>query len=165
KIKHQSPAFASVETSHAWQHPVNTFSVSLAEKNIGEIYTVYPVVKNIIDKKASIVAAEIDMTDFAEINFETIKYQEPSKFPGIDIDLSLTVADDVKFSDMEYAWENVTELLKNVSLVDVYMGETKSITLRFSFVSKEKTLSKAELQEHIDKILLNLKEKNIEIKS
>ena len=164
KIKHQSPIFTNCESFYSWQHPVNTFSVSLDNKNLANMYTIYPVVKTSIDKKSVIVAAEIDMSEFSEIPVHTIKYNEPSKFPGIDIDLSLNVSDDIKFSDMTFAWQNVTEFLKNVSLVDIYQGETKSITLRFSFVSSEKTLSKVQLQEYIDLILANLKTKKIELK-
>ena len=46
--------------------------------------------------------------------------------------------------------------LKNVSLIDSYIGAVKSITLRFTFSSKEKTLQKNEVQSFVDTILENL---------
>lgn len=164
KVKHMNPSFEKAESDKTWQHPKNTFDVMLGEKNIGSMYTIYPTIINKIDKKAAIVSAEIDMMEFSEIPVHTIKYAEPSKFPGIDIDLSLNIEADASFKNLSTAWENTTELLKSVSLVDVYEGETKSITLRFSFVSKEKTLSKSEIQVHIDNILGNLKEKSAFLK-
>ncbi len=165
KIKHKTPEFVNVNPEFSWQHPINSFDINLNCAKVGSMYTVYPTIVNKIDKKAAVVAAEIDMKEFSQISADIIKYNEPSKFPGIDIDLSLTVKEEISFNDMKFAWENVTDLLKNVGFVDVYYGETKSITLRFSFISKEKTLSKAELQEYVDLILANLKTKNISLKS
>lgn len=163
-IKHRKPKFASTEVKFNWQHPMNTAQISLDGINIGFMNTIYPTVQNKIDKKASIVALEIDMTQLAVLYTSNIDYKEPSKFPGIDIDLSLLVSDDMTFSELKYAWEDVTDLLQDVSLVDVYQGLQKSITLRFAFVSKDKTLSKAELQEYLDIILEKLSTKNVKLK-
>ncbi len=164
KIKHTNVEFTKSQNCKAYSHPKNCFDVSVADKKYAEIYVVYPTIVNKIDKKSSIVCAEIDMTDFADLAVNTIKYCEPSKFPGIDIDLSLNINKDTVYSEISSAWQGVTDLLEKVNLIDTYEGETKSITLRFSFVSAEKTLSKAEVQEFVDKILNNLKEKNIYLK-
>ncbi len=165
KIKHQEPSFKNVDSSQSFEHPVNTVSVELENISYGKMYTIYPTVKNKIDKKASIVAAEIDMTDFKDIESKVIKFSEPSKFPGIDIDLSLNIDKNISFKELKSCWENSSELLKNVSVIDIYEGEQKSITIRLSFVSSEKTLSKAELQQYIDNILDNLSKKGANLKS
>ncbi|MFI3325583.1 MAG: phenylalanine--tRNA ligase subunit beta [Clostridia bacterium] len=163
-IKHRKAEFAPSTPKFNWQHPMNTAEITLDGINIGFMNTIYPTVQNKIDKKAAIVALEIDMTQLAIMFTSTIAYNEPSKFPGIDIDLTLVVAQDVTFNSLKNSWENVTDLLKDVSFVDVYQGLQKSITLRFKFVSKEKTLSKAEIQEYIDEILKNLSAKNVNLK-
>ena len=85
-----------------------------------------------------------------------IHYEEPSKFPGIDIDLSLVIGADQTYSALSAAWQNVTPLLKNVALIDSYNGVVKSITLRFTFSSNEKTLAKNEVQSYVDTIIENL---------
>lgn len=163
-IKHEPVRFANIETSHNWQHPKNTAGVYIGEKKIGFINTLHPAVKSKIDKKASIVAAEIDMDDVAAISASVIKYAEPSKYPGIDIDLSLLVGDRFTFSDIEKSWLGMTDLLKSVSLIDVYEGEKKSITVRLSFSSDDRTLSMSEVQVFTDKIIGNLSAMGVELK-
>lgn len=165
KILHKELQFQNCAVLHHWQHPVNTAEILAEGKSLGFMNTMYPTVKNKIDKKAAIVAAELDMGDFAAISPDTIRYAEPSKYPGIDIDLSLAIGATTMFSDLESAWTGVTGLLSGVSLVDIYEGEQqKSITLRFAFVSGEKTLSKAEVQVFVDQILENLRKVGVQLK-
>ncbi|MBE6730315.1 MAG: phenylalanine--tRNA ligase subunit beta [Ruminococcaceae bacterium] len=164
-IKHVPFTFKNTEVSHNWQHPKNTADILLGGEKIGFINTLHPAVLTKIDKKAAIVACEIDMDAFADTQKAPIKYQEPSKFPGIDIDLSLDVTGGKQFSDIEKTWENKTELLKNVSLIDIYEdGGKKSITVRLSFVSAEKTLSKAEVQDIVDSITADMAKIGVNLK-
>lgn len=164
-LKHRDFSFSGIEASHAWQHPVNTAGIFADGDMVGCINTIHPAVKGRIDKKASVVTAEIDMDSLAQTAIENIRYSEPSKFPGIDIDLSLTVAEGVLFSSIEKAWNGITELLKGVSLIDIYDGEQKSITVRLNFSSSEKTLSMAEVQSVIDSIIINLDKIGVKLRS
>ena len=86
------------------------------------------------------------------------QYREPSKFPGIDMDLSLLLPDGMRFADMEPAWADVDPaLLTGVSLIDLFdQNGKRSITLRFAFSSQEKTLSKEEVQPVVDAIVEKL---------
>lgn len=70
------------------------------------------------------------MDTLSSMAASVIHYEEPSKFPGIDIDLSLVIG---SRPDVQHAFRrmaNVTPLLKNVALIDSYNGVVKSITLR-----------------------------------
>jgi len=96
------------------------------------------------------------MDTLSSMAASVIHYEEPSKFPGIDIDLSLVIGADQTYSALSAAWQNVTPLLKNVALIDSYNGVVKSITLRFTFSSNEKTLAKNEVQSYVDTIIENL---------
>lgn len=156
ELKHRPFTFRIAEAAHNWQHPRNTAEISLDGVCLGFITVVHPSVQSKVDKKAVIVAAELDMDAFSALSASVIRYDEPSKFPGIDIDLSLVVSDTQTYSALSAAWVNVTPLLKSVSLIDSYSGAVKSITLRFTFSSMEKTLSKAEVQGHVDTIVENL---------
>lgn len=156
ELKHRPFTFRIAEAAHNWQHPRNTAEISLDGVCLGFITVVHPSVQSKVDKKAVIVAAELDMDAFSALSASVIRYDEPSKFPGIDIDLSLVVSDTQTYSALSAAWANVTPLLKSVSLIDSYSGAVKSITLRFTFSSMEKTLSKAEVQGHVDTIVENL---------
>ncbi len=166
KIKHQTPQFEVCNSTLSFEHPKNTAKISACDIVLGKMSTLHPAVSKNIDKKAAIVSAEIDMHTLSELSALTLSYDEPSKFPGIEIDLSLTVENSTAYNELVFAWQDVTELLKKVSFIDSYETDgQKSVTLRFLFSSKEKTLSKAEVQVDVDKILENLAQKGIKLRA
>ncbi|MDD7646787.1 MAG: phenylalanine--tRNA ligase beta subunit-related protein, partial [Ruminococcus bromii] len=156
ELKHRPFEFRIMESAHNWQHPRNTAGIWLDGVYLGFITVVHPAVQSKIDKKAVIVAGELDMDALSSLSASVIHYDEPSKFPGIDIDLSLVVGSEQTYSALSAAWADITPLLKSVSLIDSYNGAVKSITLRFTFSSMEKTLSKNEVQGYVDTIVENL---------
>ena len=87
---------------------------------------------------------------------ELDKFSKVDAVINIDIDLSLVVSDTQTYSALAAAWADVTPLLKKVALIDSYTGAVKSITLRFTFSSMEKTLSKTEVQGWVDTIVERL---------
>ncbi len=161
-LRRQKVTFERTAPKFAWQHPANTASIVVCGKVLGYVAAVHPAVQEAIDKRAFLITAEMDLDSFAEIPGREITYEEPSKFPGIDIDLSFVVDKDGTFGDIEQAFlQKPNETLKKISLVDVYEAEIKSITVRLHFVSPVKTLSKSEVQTYIDEVLAELAKKNI----
>lgn len=159
-LKHRQLEFKSAEALHAYEHPVNLNTVLLDGQEIGKIGIVHPTVGKKIDKKASIVFAELDMQAFADVKNASIIYEEPSKFPPMDYDISIIVPAGVLYSDLKECWKNEGEgILKNTKIVDTYDTELfHSITVRFEFSSNERTLSSREVQEVMDKVTENLKQ-------
>lgn len=157
-IKHQSLSYKKAEPAHSYEHPVNLNTIILNNKEIGKIGIVHPVVSKKIDKKASIVFAEIDINDFSSVQSEGLAYSEPSKFPAIDFDISLEMPKGVLFSNLTDCWQKLkSDILKSTKIVDTYDTESvHSITVRFEFSSNERTLSSAEVQEIMDKVISNL---------
>lgn len=154
--------FERTEAFHPWQHPRNTAAIVCNGTAIGYLAAVHPEISDAIDRKAHLIVAELDMDAFAEIVGREIAYEEPSKFPGIDIDLSFSVQKDTTFREIAGAFEaEQNDTLHHISLVDIYESEGKSVTIRLHFVSPSKTLSKAEVQSYIDVVLGKLAEKNI----
>lgn len=158
EIKHLEPEMSNIPAVHAWQHPRNTAKISCAGEDLGWLCTLHPSVLENIDRKAAVVCAQLDMDVFAALQPEKFSYSEPSRFPGIDIDLSLLIPDGVRFADLSTAWAQLnTTLLADVSLIDSFSQNGKnSVTLRFAFSSNEKTLSKDEVQPVVDAILAGL---------
>ena len=162
-IKHQSLTFESKEATHSYQHPVNLNAIYCDGVELGEIGLVHPVVSKKIDKKASIVYAEIDVELFAQLDGKAISYEEPSRYPEMEIDLSF-VSDTFAPIDKAIKAQNC-ELIKNVSVVDTYADESgKSITVRILFSHPERTLTGDEVKEHINAITAMLEKENIHIK-
>lgn len=162
-IKHRELEYKPMTASHSYEHPRNLNEIICLGNSIGRIGIVHPVISKKIDKKASIVFAEIDVKSFAEIQNASIVYEEPSKYPGMDIDLSF-VAD--KFEPIKRAIEDAkSNLVKKVSVVDTYSDENaKSITTRITFAHPEKTLTREEVMEIVDKVVASLEEKGIFLK-
>ncbi|MFR5875841.1 MAG: phenylalanine--tRNA ligase subunit beta [Eubacterium sp.] len=162
-LKHKSITFETKNAVHNYQHPTNLNRILCDGIEIGEIGIVHPVVSKKIDKKAAIVFAEIDVNALAAIDNASIEYEEPSKFPSIEIDLSF-VSD--KFAPIANAIANAKcSLIKNVEVTDVYEDEnTKSITTRITFSHPEKTLKREEVQEVADEIINDLKSNGIDLK-
>ena len=163
ELKHEGLTFEKMESTHSYQHPKNLNAIICAGKKIGEIGIVNSFVSKKIDKKANIVYAEIDVTDFANIENASITYAEPSRFPEMEIDLSF-VTD--KYASIDDAIKNANcELIKNVRVTDVYEDENgKSITVRMVFSHPERTLTKEEVSVITDGIIADLDKKGIVLK-
>ena len=163
ELKHEPFTFEKIESTHSYQHPKNLNAIWCAGKKIGEMGIVNSVVSKKIDKKANIVYAEIDVTDFANIENASITYAEPSRFPEMEIDLSF-VTD--KYAPVGEAIKNAKcELIKNVSVTDIYEDENgKSITVRMVFSHPERTLTREEVAVVTDGIIAELDKKGIALK-
>ncbi|MBQ9517319.1 MAG: phenylalanine--tRNA ligase subunit beta [Eubacterium sp.] len=162
-LKHREISFAKKEAQHAYEHPRNLNAIICDGTEIGEIGIVHPVVSKKIDKKAAIVFAQIDVNALAKVENASIVYEEPSKFPEMEIDLSF-ISD--KFEPIANAIKSANcTLIKNVAVTDVYEDDdAKSITTRLTFSHPERTLTREEVQAVADTIIETLKSKGINLK-
>ena len=163
-IKHQKLSYTAIEAEHSYQHPKNLNAIFCGGKKVGEIGIVHPLILKKVDKKANIVFAELDVEALANIENAGIAYEEVSKYPEIDVDLSF-IAD--KFEPISKAVENAKcSLIKKVRVVDTYSDEnSKSITVRLTFAHAERTLTREEVLKITDGIIDALKESKISLKS
>ncbi len=162
-IKHLSLSFKAAEPVYNYEHPKNLNEIICGDKVIGKIGLVYPTVLRKIDKKANIVWAEIDVADFTEVASGSIAYEEPSKFPGIEIDLSFVTN---RFAPIGQAVKDAEcPLIKGIDVVDIYEDENgKSITSRIYFAHPEKTLTREEVMNVINSIIDSLEKQGIALK-
>lgn len=167
-VLHKDVVFASADAEYDFEHPVNTFNICVDGSVIGYISVPHPVVSSNIDKKCAVAFFEIKTEAFANVKAGTISYSEPSKFPDIDIDLTFNAdVSSLQFNELSDKLKaEIGGLLADVKTKDIYVAEDGSValTLRFSFVSKERTLSKQELQPDIEKIIAVLKDMGLTMK-
>lgn len=171
-IKNIHPTFTNKEdlATYNYVHPVNSASIKLKDEEIGYFSVINPKIKNKIDKKLNVAFAEIDIELMEKVAAEKLRYNEVSKYPGVTIDLSL-------LTDKELRYENIVtsvneykcEYLQNFHLVDIFEDEKllpgkKSVTVRFEFISKERTLEGQEIQTMVDELLSILAQKGIELR-
>ncbi|OAQ41581.1 phenylalanine--tRNA ligase subunit beta [Pedobacter psychrophilus] len=100
-----------------------------------------------------------------------ISYQEVSKFPAVRRDLSILLDSNVRFEDLKrIALKTEKNLLKEVNVFDVYQGDKlpegkKSYALSFILQDEEKTLTDAQIDEMMKKLIANFgKEVGAEIR-
>ena len=166
-IKRAEFTFAHAAPKHQWQHPRNTAVVCYNGQELGWLCTLHPAVLSKLDKKGAAVCAQLDMDAFAAIPATDIAYREPSRFPGIDIDLSLVLPEGITYGQLAPAWaEFDQDTLTGVTLIDSFQQKGfSSITLRFAFSSPERTLSKEEVQPWVDSILQKLAPLGVTLRS
>lgn len=162
-IKHKRLTFAAAEASHDYQHPRNLNTVLCDGVALGELGVVHPTVAKKIDKKAAIVYAEIDVRAFSEIADAGIVYREPSRFPGMEVDLSFVSE---TYAPIGAAIEAANcPWIQDVDVVDTYRDESgKSITVRLVFSDDQRTLKREEVMEVADQIIASLSKQNIALK-
>ena len=163
ELKHQTVSFRPMEASHSYQHPKNLNAVYADGILLGEIGIVHPTVSKKLDKKAAIVYMELDMAALAKVSDAGIHYEETSKYPGMDLDLTF-LSD--RYAPIAESVKKVNSpLIKSVRLIDMYQGEDgNAITLRLTFSCMERTLTRDEVMEVANAIIDDLAAKNIRLK-
>ena len=162
-ILHKDLSFHAMTATHSYEHPKNLNAIVLDGVDLGEIGVAHPVVGKNIDKKAAIVFAEIDMEALASIAPAPIVYREPSRFPGMEQDLTFVVNRCQPILDAVKA-EN-SPLVQKVTVLGTYSDITgKTITIRLSFSHPERTLTRDEVQAVVDGVVARLKGQRIELK-
>lgn len=161
--RHLEVSFAAKEATHAYQHPKNLNAVLVGGMEVGEMGVVHPLVSRKIDKKATIVYAEIDVEKLALTEGKEISYDEPSRFPEMTVDLSFAAE---SFGEIAEEVKRVnSQLVKKLGVTDVYSDEKgKSITVRLLFSHKDRTLTREEVTKVTDEIIVGLAKKGIELR-
>lgn len=162
-IRHASVSFRAKQAAHSYQHPKNLNDILCGGEVIGEIGIAHPYVTRKIDKKASIVYVEIDMEALTAVENGHIAYEEPSRYPGMEIDLSF-LAD--RFEQIKAGIDAVkSALIRKVAVIDTYSGDSgKSITVRLTFAHPERTLTSEEVMEVVNGMIAHLEKQNVSLK-
>ena len=167
-ILHKDAQFESIDAPFDFAHPVNSFAITVEGKTVGYVGVPHPTVLENVDKKCAVAFFEIATAEFASVKADTTKYKEPSKFPAIEIDMTFNA--DISAVDF-IALCNAAKTVAGGSLADVRVHDiynadgVSALTLRFAFVSEERTLSKQELTPAIDAIVAELSKMGLSIKA
>ena len=163
EINHKEIAFRPMEAVSSHQHPKNLNAILCDGVVLGEMGIVHPSVSKKIDKKAAIVYAELDVVTLSKIADAGIHYEEASKYPGMEVDL--TFLSDTYAPIQAAIAEANSPLIKKVKVIDIYPGEDgNAITVRLTFSCMDRTLTREEVQQITDGILATLAAKGIRTK-
>ena len=162
-LRHKRITFRAVDATADYQHPKNLNAIVCDGVVLGEMGIVHPNVSKKLDKKASIVYLELDVQTLSQITDAGIHYEEASKYPGMEIDLTF-LSD--SFAPIAQAIEEENSpLIRKVKVADLYKGEEgTAITVRLSFGCMDRTLTREEVQAVTDSIIARLSANNINMK-
>lgn len=122
--------------------------------------------------KQNVFCIEINWDYIVELfSAKQISYQETSKFPSVQRDLSIVVDKKVSYSDVEnIILKSKIQPLSNTRLFDVFESDKlgknkKSFAINFTFLDSEKTLTDKETDSMMNKLIQNFeKELHAEIR-
>ena len=122
--------------------------------------TINPVLAKRFGIKQPVFAAEINwQVLFKLVKRDKFSFTELPKFPEVRRDLALLLDESVQYGDLrKSAFRSAKKLLKSVTLFDVYRGENillgkKQYALNFVLQDPERTLTDAEVEKTMEKIL------------
>jgi phenylalanyl-tRNA synthetase beta chain len=152
---HVSYSIVPVPTDEvpAFMHPHRCAYVEVLHEKIGMITEVHPAVAKKFGIKKRIAAFELDFDVLVKLGDVTTKYKEPSKYPSVNLDVSMTVDQSVSWQqvkDVVYSAEK--DLVDQIELFDVFENESmraahkKSLAFRITYQSYERTLEHDEVQ-------------------
>jgi phenylalanyl-tRNA synthetase beta chain len=107
--------------------------------------------------------AELDFDELMELGSGSLKIKPIPRFPAIERDLSIVVAEPVIWADMARAVQEVAPAeLEDIRFVDIYRGKgiapgAKSVTLSLRFRDEDGTLTHETVDQYQAAILASLK--------
>ncbi|MGA1862914.1 phenylalanine--tRNA ligase subunit beta [Deferribacter thermophilus] len=146
-------------------HPGKSAYLKIDDKVVGFMGELHPDILEKLDVDKKLYVAELFFDDLVEIiENRKLKYEKFSQFPFVTKDISVIVDKGTLVSDMINEIKNISKLIDDVVLYDVYegknIGENKvSLTFRVYFSSLERTLTDDETNKLLDKIIELLKDK------
>lgn len=134
-------------------HPGRSCRVVIQGKTVGYIGEVHPRIVESMDLKNRAIICELNMDLLLEaLEAGKREFKEVSKYPASSRDVAFLVSGEMEVQRLvDAAYSQREELLEKVSVFDVYTGKnvpegTKSLGLRFSYRSGERTLTDDEVQ-------------------
>jgi len=108
---------------------------------------------------APVSAFELDIAKLMRATRPARTFVEPARFPAVELDIAVVVAEDVSAERVEQALRSAGgKLLESVRLFDVYRGQgieagKKSMAFALSYRAVDRTLTAEEVQGAHDKLV------------
>ncbi|MCR5348285.1 MAG: phenylalanine--tRNA ligase subunit beta [Bacilli bacterium] len=138
-------------------HPYQTAEVRLGKQLLGYFGTLHPNACKRYGLKNAVLL-ELDLDALLGIKVSPIKAKAPSRFPFVERDLALLVPTKVDYESLRKELLRADPLIVSVDVFDLYQGEGieegyRSIAVRLTLLSEEKTLSEEQVSASVKKAL------------
>ena len=142
------------EEKPIWADNVVWLNIYRGEEKVGDLALLAKKVSMACGiKNLNVMLFQLDQDSLVPLKSRTNTFTHIAEYPMTDYDISLLLDGSVQWKDVAQTVGGIkSELLHGVSFVDEYRGKQvpagkKSLTLRLSIGSKEKTLTSAEIEE------------------
>lgn len=148
--------------THYAMHPGKTALFKKGRDVIATVGEVHPAVLSAYGITKPVYIFELDATTVMKYMAKDLKYKALPKYPATSRDLAMLVDVDVNAVDIEKAMTKAAgQNLTQITLFDVYTGKQveegkKSLAFSLTFQSNDKTLTDAEIDPAIEKIVTKL---------
>lgn len=148
--------------THYAMHPGKTALFKKGRDVIATVGEVHPAVLSAYGITKPVYIFELDATTVMKYMTKDLKYKALPKYPATSRDLAMLVDVDVNAADIEKAMTKAAgQNLTQITLFDVYTGKQveegkKSLAFSLTFQSNDKTLTDAEIDPAIEKIVAKL---------
>lgn len=159
------------EAGKEFLHPGRQANIIYGDAVIGYMGEVHPDVTDTYSIGERTYIAVIDLPTVTPLADFDRKYQGIAKFPAVTRDISMVMPKSVLVGEVEKVIEKRGgKLLENYSLFDIYEGAQikegfKSVAYTISFRAKDRTLEDKDIQPIMEKILKDLSNMGIELRS
>ncbi|MBR0119005.1 MAG: phenylalanine--tRNA ligase subunit beta, partial [Eubacterium sp.] len=157
--------------AYPYLHPGRHAEISVNKNVIGYLGQVHPEVCDNYNIKTAVYVAVIDLRKLADCIRDDIKYKALARFPAVVRDISLVMKKTVLAGQIEeIIRKNGGKILEDFHLFDIYEGENvaddeKSLAYSITFRAGDRTLEDKDVTEVMDKILKNLEQNGIVLRS
>ena len=156
------------EEKPVWADNVVWLNLFLGEEKIGDMGLVAKKVSMECGiKNLSVMLVEMDATKLKPLKSRTNKFTHLAEYPETDYDISMLFDSDAAWEDIYDAimgQKKASALLKEAAFVDEYRGKQipdgkKSVTIRLTIGSGEKTLTSQEIESAANQVMKKLGKK------
>jgi phenylalanyl-tRNA synthetase beta chain len=163
KFLKRDVAIVKGEKITPYSHPSRSAHIKIDGKLIeGGIFEVHPKALKNWGIEANVAMFELNFTALCKLDEKITKYVQLSKFPGLDIDVSVVIDRRRAIGEVEKAIQNADkDLITNIKLFDRYEGENidedkKALAFRVLLQAADRTLTDEEMGKVQKKIFANL---------
>jgi phenylalanyl-tRNA synthetase beta chain len=137
----------------AFLHPGRSCRVMAGKSDIGFLGEIHPKVLEKTGLTQRTIVFELDLLMLADLFSEKMLYKEIPRVPSISRDVAFVIDEKIESDEiLTLALRKGEKLLENIKIFDVYYGKgipagEKSLAVRFTYRSLERTLTDDEISE------------------
>ncbi len=145
-----------------WMHPGRTVSIRVGGDVVGEVSELHPRYMERFGLRDRVGFFEIDITALVPHCTVRSQYKPLPLYPSVKRDLAVVVPEHVQYEHVVRVMRQADTLLAHVEGFDVYRGEhvaahTKSVAFHLEFMDTTRTLTSAEVDAALERIVQALK--------